>query len=177
MAKRLLAQTYLGIPAHPSGEKRQLWILVSSFELTFLLYSMTLTLRNLWFYSLGWLEFFHQDLHRQLFSLENGFKINCCMFNLTFLCRLDGENRSVSAPLVSIFSKKAFLVDNKVLWIEFDVCQFFSKDKFKYNEKWGSNPKFENGLNLGFLHYYWSFVSEILKGETLLNCIFLPRCG
>ena len=69
---------------------------------------MTLTLRNLWFYSLTWLEFFHQDLHRQLFSLENGSKINCCMFNLTFLCRLVGENRSVSVPLVSTFSKKAF---------------------------------------------------------------------
>ena len=34
---------------------------------------MALTLKNLWFNSLYWLEFFHQDLHRQLFSLINAF--------------------------------------------------------------------------------------------------------
>ena len=35
-------------------------------------YYMTLTQKNLGFYSLDWLEFFHQDLHRQLFPPKMG---------------------------------------------------------------------------------------------------------
>ena len=34
---------------------------------------MTFIRKNFWFYCFDWLEFFHQDFHRQLFSLENGF--------------------------------------------------------------------------------------------------------
>ena len=58
---------------------------------------MTLTLKNLWFCSSDWLEFFHQELHRQL-----SLKINCFIFNLSFLCRLDGKYCSVTVRLVLV---------------------------------------------------------------------------
>ena len=103
VAKVILIQTNLEIPTFPS-RKLQLWILVSGSELTLSYYHRTLTLKNLCVYSLHWFEFFHQDLHRQLFSLKNAFlffKSNCCTFNLSFRCRLDGKCRSATAPLVS----------------------------------------------------------------------------
>ena len=47
--------------------------LVSGSELTFSQNCRTLALKYLWFLSLHWLYFFHQDLHWQHFSLKNGF--------------------------------------------------------------------------------------------------------
>ena len=72
MAKVLLVRTYLEVPTHPSQEL-QLWILISGSELPLSYYYQTLTMQNLWFYSLVWLKLFHYDPHRQLFSLKNGF--------------------------------------------------------------------------------------------------------
>ena len=105
MAKVILVQTYLEIPTRPS-RKLQLWILASGSELTLSYYYKTLTLNNLRFYSLHWLEFFHQDHHHQFFpsKMRSLFKIKCCMFNPSFLYRLDGKYRNPSAPLVEIFS-------------------------------------------------------------------------
>ena len=67
-----LVETYPEIPTRPS-RKLQLWILLSGSELMLSYHFMTLTMKIFWFYSLCWLEFFHQDLHPQLFSLENVF--------------------------------------------------------------------------------------------------------
>ena len=68
VVKLISVQAHLEIPNRPY-RKLQLWILVSGliwrFHTTTRL--TTLTLKNLWFYSLHWLEFFHQNLHRQLF--------------------------------------------------------------------------------------------------------------
>ena len=75
MAKGLLVQTYFEIPTH-TAQKLQLGILVSSTESTLSYYYLTFTLNNLWFYSLDWFEFFHQDLHRQIFSLKFDFLKN-----------------------------------------------------------------------------------------------------
>ena len=101
VTKLLLVQTYLETPNHPS-RKRQCWIVISSSELTLSCYYMTLTLKNLWFYSLNWFEFFHHALHWRLFRLKEGFfsQINCRIFNLSFLSRLDGKYCSATAPLV-----------------------------------------------------------------------------
>ena len=101
VANMLLVQTHLEIPNHPSG-KLQLWVLVSSSELTLSGHYMTLTLKNLWFYSLVWLEFFHQDLYRQISSLRNVFfSSQMLMLNLSFPHRFDGKHRCVTALLVN----------------------------------------------------------------------------
>ena len=72
VAKVLLVHTYLEISTL-DPRKLQLRILVSGFELTLSYHYRTFILKNLWFYSLPWLEFFYQDLHRQLVSLKNVF--------------------------------------------------------------------------------------------------------
>ena len=61
---------------HRPSRKLQLWILVPGSELTLSYYCKTVLLKNLWLCSLHWLEFFHQDLHRQVFSLKNVFSLN-----------------------------------------------------------------------------------------------------
>ena len=84
----------------------------SGSALTLSNYYRTRTLKNRWFYSLHWLEFFHQYLHWQLFSFKNGFafKNNCWMFNLSFLCRLDDKHRSATALLVLFYVKPALVL-------------------------------------------------------------------
>ena len=72
VAKVLVFQTYLEIPTSPFRQLH-LWIFVSGSELTISYCNKTLALNNLWSYSLHWLEFFHQNLHRQLFSIKNAF--------------------------------------------------------------------------------------------------------
>ena len=72
MAKVIFIQTFLEIPTR-HYRKLQLWILVSGSELTLSYYCRTVTNKNLWFHSLYWLEFFQQDLHRQVFFLKNAF--------------------------------------------------------------------------------------------------------
>ena len=67
----LLVETNIEIPTH-FVRKLELYISVSSSELTFPYYYMTVTLKNIWFLSLGWLEFFQQDLHRQLLLSKMG---------------------------------------------------------------------------------------------------------
>ena len=98
MAKVLLVQNYLEIPTRPFW-KLQLWILVSGSEFTFSYYFRTLAVKDIWFYSLHWLEFFREDLHRQLFSLKNAFLFQN-QIKLSFLCRLDGKYRRATALLV-----------------------------------------------------------------------------
>ena len=67
-----LDQTQLEILTQPP-RKLQLWFLVSSSELTLSYFYMTIMLTYFGFRSSDWLELFHQDLHRQLFSSRNVF--------------------------------------------------------------------------------------------------------
>ena len=107
VAKVLLVQTYLEIPAHPS-RKLQLWVLVSNSELTLSHYYMTHTEESLvLFFWLAWIlpsrspstTFFSQ-------KWVSFFKINCCMFNLSFLFHLDGKYPRATAPLVLFYKNR-----------------------------------------------------------------------
>ena len=103
MAKVFFVQTNLEVPTHPF-RKLQLWNLFSISELTFSYYNMTLTLKNICLCALDWRDLFHHDIHRQLFPSKLSsffFKINCCMFNLSFLRRFDGNYRSAIVLFVS----------------------------------------------------------------------------
>ena len=62
---------------------------------------MTLTLKNLWFYSSIVLEFSYHDFYQQLFLESRLFKIN--MLNLLFLRRFDGKYGSATAPVFNNF--------------------------------------------------------------------------
>ena len=72
VTKVVLFQTYLEVSTRPY-QKLQPLILASGSEMTLSCYYRALTLENLQFFSLHWPEFFHQDLHRHLFSLKKSF--------------------------------------------------------------------------------------------------------
>ena len=66
MAKAILVVTFLGFPTDTS-RKLQLVKIVSISEVTHSNHYMIFPVKNFWFYSLDWLEFFHQDGHREIF--------------------------------------------------------------------------------------------------------------
>ena len=123
LAKELLVQTGPEIPTDSSGNPH-LSIFVYIFELTLSYYYKTLTLKNLWVYFLHWLEFFHQDLHRQLLSLKNGFIFQNQMFQSIILvppwrkisqfdrasCHNSALFAAVFTLLTSLHYRKAFFV-------------------------------------------------------------------
>ena len=73
-------------------------------QLTLSYYYRILTLKSLWFFPYFGL-FFHQDLHRQFFLSRMRFfpETKCCIFNITFLCRLHGKYRSATALIVFFY--------------------------------------------------------------------------
>ena len=126
VAKVLLVQTYLEISIQ-IFQKPQLWILVSGSELTLSYYYRTLTLKKLSFWPLQWLEFFHQDLDNFFFSKAALFyKINSRMFNLSFLCRLDGNFCSAFVVLVDISHRNICYEKKKVSQYLIFFLQWFA---------------------------------------------------
>ena len=95
VAKVLLVETNMETPTHLS-RKLELYIPVSSSELTFSYYYMTVTLKIIWFLSFGWLEFFQQDLHRQLFLSKMGiFLTSIVSCSIYYFCATLTKNIAV----------------------------------------------------------------------------------
>ena len=127
VANVLLVQTYLEFLAHPS-RKLQLWIFVSGSKLTLSYYYRTLTLKNLSFISYIGLNS-HIKISIDNFSLSkmrSFFKIICCMFNLSFLCRLDRKYRSATVPLVYFLRKLIWLRLRSEDWYYSLISKYFS---------------------------------------------------
>ena len=62
------------------------------------------------------------------FSQKWFFNISCCMFNLSFLCRLDGKYRSATASLIYCFPLNTSNWISKVLQVNSFFTKVFSED-------------------------------------------------
>ena len=84
------------------------------------------------------------------------FKINCCMFNLSFLCHPDGKYCSVTKPLVQLFSVLSKSLQNAVFRLQ--SCLFLERIVHKR----------QHSRAIDLIHY------SMHRREAMLN-IHLPQ--